>query len=77
VINSVDITLGTLDSSRSSTNSTNNNNDILKQEFFAVAAAIHPVFFPTTVTNDVALVRLDRPVGLTEAVQPACLPKKS
>ena len=35
----------------------------------------HPGFDATFVENDIALIRLERPVTFTKSVRPACLPK--
>lgn len=39
-----------------------------------IRAVYHPQYDPTTTVNDIAIIKLDRPIKFTSAVQPACLP---
>ena len=36
---------------------------------------LHPDFQPLNYNNDIALLRLDRPVRFTGLIRPVCLPK--
>jgi transmembrane serine protease 3 len=37
-------------------------------------AVYHPQYDPDTTTNDIAILKLDKPIKFTSVVQPACLP---
>jgi len=45
-----------------------------QQTVRGVRAVIHPQYNPDTTLNDIAVVKLEKPVKFTAAVQPACLP---
>jgi len=47
-----------------------------RQYIKAIAGAVHPVFMPDTITNDVALLRLESPAVLGPFVRVDCLPTK-
>lgn len=38
---------------------------------------MHPQYNPNTITNDVALLRLESPIQFTDKIRPVCLPNKN
>lgn len=40
-------------------------------------ATMHPLYNPTILENDIALLRLDQPVPLLDPIRPVCLPTNS
>jgi secreted trypsin-like serine protease len=50
------------------------NTETTRQVRQAQNVTVHPDYNEDTIKNDLALVRLDRPVDFNENVQPACLP---
>ena len=47
-----------------------------QENIYAVdQVAVHKEFYSPTISNDIAMIRVDRPIQFDEKVSPACLPQ--
>jgi len=47
----------------------------VKVSYTSTQVKYHPAYNPTTTMNDIAIIKLDKPINFTDAIQPACLPE--
>lgn len=48
--------------------------DITEKKFNVSQIILHPKYYPVSLNNDIALIKLAKPVSFNNYIQPICLP---